>query len=136
MKKTLLLTFLTLSMGAAMPAMAADPTDAQIDAALAKADPDKDGTVDRREAAKFGISKRVFDQADPDKDGTLDRKEFVDALRIRFQRADPDKDGTLDRKEARKVGIHGKAAFQNADPDKDGTIDFAEFVAVLTSQAK
>lgn len=67
---------------ASMTAFAADaqPTDAQIDAAFKKADPDGDGTVSLAEAKKFGITAKAFAQANPDKDGTLDKKEFLAAI--------------------------------------------------------
>ncbi len=37
--------------------------------------------------------------ADPDSDGTLDKKEYLAAVGERFKMADPDGDGTLDAKE-------------------------------------
>ena len=77
-------------------ARAADPSDAQVDAAFKKADPDNDGTVSRAEARKFGITRAAFDHANPDKDGTLDKKEFLAAITWQFERANPDKDGSLD----------------------------------------
>ncbi|MBS0448284.1 MAG: EF-hand domain-containing protein [Proteobacteria bacterium] len=114
---------------------AGEPTQAQIDAAFAKADPDHDGTVSRAEAMRFGISKAAFEHANPDKDGTLDKKEFVEAITWQFNHANPDKDGTLDPKEARKAGIKAKGAFEKADPDKDGTLDLGEYFEALTAQA-
>ena len=39
--------------------------------------------------------------ADPDKDGTLDKKEYLAVVEVRFKAADPDNDGTLDAKELR-----------------------------------
>lgn len=133
MKRTL--TLLALIVGASF-ATAAAPTDAQIDAAMKKADPDNDGTLDLKEALKFGISKKVFEAANPDKDGTLDRKEMVAAVTVMFETANPDKDGTLDWKEARKAGIKSKKTFDAANPDKDGTLDLAEYLVALTLQAK
>jgi hypothetical protein len=57
-------------------------------AAFAHAIPDKDGTLDRKEAAKAGIkSKKVFDQANPDKDHTLDLAENLDALTVKAKQA-------------------------------------------------
>lgn len=82
-----------------------EPTEAQIDAAFKKADPDQDGTVSRAEARRFGITKEAFDQSDPDKDGTLTRKEFLAAVAYQFNKANPDKDSTLDRKEAGQAGV-------------------------------
>ena len=67
MKKFIIAT--TLALGASL-ACAADATlsDAQIDAAFAKADANKDGTVSLAEAQKFGITAKAFTKANPDKD--------------------------------------------------------------------
>jgi Ca2+-binding EF-hand superfamily protein len=119
-----------------VPALAAgEPSDAQIDAAFKKADPDNDGTVSWAEASKFGITKGSFMHANRDKDHTLDKNEFVEAIRYQFSRANSDKDGTLDRKEAAKAGI-GTRVFDAANRDKDGTLDLAEYLAALTAKAK
>jgi hypothetical protein len=120
----------------AIPAYAAALTDSLIDAAMKKADPDKDGTVSLDEALKFGLTKEAFEKANPDKDGTLDRKEFAKAVELQFETANPDKDGTLDWKEAQKAGIKDQKTFDAANPDKDGHLDLAEFLAALTLQAK
>jgi Ca2+-binding EF-hand superfamily protein len=135
MNKQILVAALVLCLSGV--AYAADtPTDAQIDAAFKKADPDGDGTVSWAEARRFGISKAAFAHANPDKDGTLDKKEFVEAITWQFHHADPDKDGTLDPKEAHKAGVKGKKAFESANPDKDGTLDLGEYFDALTAQAK
>ena len=45
------------------------------------ANPDKDGTLDPKEARKAGVkTKKTFESANPDKDGTLDLGEYFDAL--------------------------------------------------------
>jgi hypothetical protein len=50
-----------------MPFAANPPlSDAQIDAAFAKADSDHDGTVTLTEATKFGITKSAFQKSNPD----------------------------------------------------------------------
>jgi Ca2+-binding EF-hand superfamily protein len=119
-----------------IPVMAAGgPSDAQIDAAFKKADPDNDGTVSWAEASRFGITKGSFMHANRDKDATLAKKEFVEALKYQFSRANSDKDGTLDRKEAAKAGI-GKRVFDSSNRDKDDTLDFGEYVDALTAKAK
>jgi len=47
------------------------------------ANPDNDGTLDRKEAGKAGIkSKSTFDAANPDNDGTLDLAEYLRALTL------------------------------------------------------
>ena len=63
------------------------------------ADPDHDGTLDAKEAAKLGITESMLKKADPDKDGTLDSNEYLTIVKQRFDAADPDHDGTLTVKE-------------------------------------
>ena len=111
-------------------------TDAQIEQAFAKADKDKNGRVNLAEAKKFGITAKAFQAANPDKDGSLDKKEFAAAISVQFAAANPDNDRTLDWKEAQKAGIKTKKVFDAADPDKDGTLDIAEFLAALVAQGK
>lgn len=135
MKKLMVVGGLVLSIGAAFAA-GATLSDSVVAAAMKKADPDNDGTLDLAEAKKLGISKAVFEKVNPDKDGTLDAKELAAALTMVFESANPDKDGTLDPKEAKKAGVKDKAIFEAADPDKDGTLDINEFVAALTAQLK
>lgn len=117
-------------------AAAADFSDAQIESAFEVANPDKDGTVDMREAAKFGISEKTFKAANPDNDGTLDKKEFAAALAAQFKAANPDNDGTLDEKEAMAAGVKSTKVFKEANPDNDGTLDMSEYLTALTMQAK
>lgn len=137
MKKTLGFLALSLMAGAAIAAdtMEMKLTDAQVDTAFAVANPDNDGTVDMKEAKKFGISSKAFSTANPDKDGTLDKKEFAAAIIWQFKQANPDNDGTLDRKEAKKAGIKDKKVFDTANPDNDDTLDIAEYLVALTNQA-
>lgn len=132
-----LFTLAALSLTSAL-ALAADLaiTDAQLEPAFAQADLDKNGTVSLAEAKKFGMNKKAFTVADPDKDGSLDKKEFAAAIVTRFKSVDPDNDGTIDTKEARKAGLKDKAAFTAADPDKDGTIDLPEYLVALTVAAQ
>ena len=115
---------------------APEPTEAQIDAAFKKADPDGNGTLSWAEARRFGITRAAFEKANPDKDGSLDKKEFLAAVKIRFEQANPDNDGTLDRKEAARAGIKSRKVFEAANPDNDGTLDLAEYLDALTLQAK
>jgi Ca2+-binding EF-hand superfamily protein len=105
-------TFLT-----APVALAADAA-----AALTALDPDKDGTIDLKEADAGALA--LFKKLDPDKDGTLDAKELEGRLTAaELKAADPDNDGTLDEKEYLAVV---KQKFEAANPDNDGTIDLAE----------
>lgn len=119
-------------------AVADNPTLAvtQVEEAFVKADKNKNGTVEMAEAKRFGISQVAFTKANPDKDGSLDKEEFAKAVSLQFDIANPDKDGTLDQKEARKAGVKSKAAFEGANPDKDGTLDIQEFLKALTTAAK
>lgn len=115
---------------------AADLTDAQIESAFEVANPDKDGTLDMKEAAALGISEKTFKAANPDNDGTLDKKEFRAAIEAQFKAANPDNDGTLDEKEAMAAGVKSQKVFKEANPDNDGTLDMAEYLTALTMQAK
>src|SRR6266516_3665173 len=61
-------------------------------------DRDHDGTLDATELRRI-LSAKDIRQADPDKDGTLDKKEYEALGEKRFKAADKDNDGTLDKKE-------------------------------------
>jgi Ca2+-binding EF-hand superfamily protein len=133
MKMTLLFVAIALW---SMPAVAGNPTDAQVNAAFSKADTDRDGSVSHAEAMKLGVTADALAKADSDKDGTLDENEFLVAITYQFENADPDKDGTLDRKEAMNAGVKSNKIFDSANHDNDGTLDFAEYVHALTMQAE
>lgn len=106
----------------AAPAFAA-PTTTKVD--IAAFDPDKDGTVDLKEALAAGSA--AFDKLDPDKDGTLDAKELKGRVsEADLKKLDPDNDGTLDKKEYLAAV---EAQFKAADPDNDGTIDARELAS-------
>jgi EF hand len=79
-----------------------------------------DGTVSLAEAQAAGAKR--FTALDPDRDGTLDAKEAKGVL-TDFSAADPDKDGTVDKAE---YAAQIEAAFKAADPDNDGTVDATE----------
>jgi Ca2+-binding EF-hand superfamily protein len=110
--------------------------DAKVAAAMKAADPDKDGTLDAKEAARLGVTQATFDKINVDKDGHLDKAELAAAITAEFKAADPDKDGTLTWAEAQKAGIKAKATFDAADPDKDGTLDINEYLSALIAQLK
>lgn len=135
MKKIITTAALAFAAASALAANVA-PTEEQIGPAFEKADKDKNGTVSLAEAKKFGIAAKHFVQANPDKDGSLDKKEFAAAIGLQFTAANPDNDGTLDWPEAKKAGVKSKKVFDQANPDKDGTLDVAEFLAALVAQAK
>ena len=66
--------------------------------ALKVLDPDKDGTLDRREL-RGRVTAKELASVDTDKDSTLDKNEFSALVEQRFKAADPDNDGTVDAKE-------------------------------------
>ena len=134
--KTKVIAFVLSAITVTASAAGARPTDAQLDMAFAKADADKNGTLNLAEAIKFGIMDVAFEKANPDKDGSLDKGEFLAAITYQFERANPDKDGTLDRQEAAKAGITSKKVFEGANPDNDGTLDLSEYVQALMLKAK
>lgn len=78
--------------------LAAGPALAQKSAVITAFDPDKDGTLDAKEA-KGVLSPNLFKSGDPDKDGTIDKAEYLALVEAVFKDADPDNDGTLDAKE-------------------------------------
>lgn len=135
MKRSLVTAALIAAAASALAANGA-PTEEQIGPAFAKADKDKNGTVSLAEAKAFGIAQKHFEKANPDKDGSLDKAEFAAAIGLQFAAANPDNDGTLDWKEAKKAGVKTKKIFEQANPDKDGTLDVAEYLAALVAQAK
>ncbi len=61
--------------------------------------PDRDSTLDQKEAAKAQVDKKQLAAADPNKSGKLDLKEYMKVLDARFTAADVDKSGTVDTKE-------------------------------------
>lgn len=114
-RRTILLTFATLTVCGSLPAWSAsDP--------VRMFDTDNDGTIDLMEAKKAASA--VFDKIDRDKDGTLGRLELSRRLGPKeFAAADPDHDGTLTKDEYLAVV---EQRFNAANPDKDGTLDAKE----------
>lgn len=55
---------------------------AQIDAAFARADADRDGQINRQEAARFPAVLELFDRMDTDRSGGLSRVEFEAGLKL------------------------------------------------------
>jgi Ca2+-binding EF-hand superfamily protein len=93
-------------------------------AALKAIDPDKDGSIDLKEAQAAAAA--LFDKLNKDKskDQTLEIKELQGRLsRADFAAADPDKDGTIDKAEFMKIV---ETRFAAATPDGDGTVDCKE----------
>ncbi|WP_246191038.1 EF-hand domain-containing protein [Pseudoxanthomonas taiwanensis] len=101
-------------------------------------DANKDGVIDRQEAAAFPRLAERFDQLDRNKDGKLDRDEMPRPPRharhghrgphgfgpmAPFAGADKDGDGRVSRAEALAAAT---ARFERMDVNKDGFIDEAD----------
>lgn len=110
-------------------------TDAEVATAFAVADPDRDGTVDLREARKFGIDRKAFEVADAGHDRKLDRNRFAAAIVHQFNRA-AGKGDVLDHKAAQVAGLRSKQAVMAADAGGDGTLNLTEYLRALTLQAQ
>ncbi len=117
----------------AAPAPAAKPR-VQLDA-------DKDGAIDRAEAAKAPKLAAKFDQLDKNKDGKLsadERRRMRDGMRHRrgahgghgrMMAADTDKDGRISRAEAQAAQAKAGDRFEKMDYNKDGYLDRADMQA-------
>lgn len=129
---------LVLAAALALPVAAGDfrITDAQVDAAMARADLDGNGEVGLSEARKFGITMDTFRKANTDRDGSLARPQFAAALREQFVSTKPEDGRTLDWPKASRAGVRSKRIFDAADPDRDGKLDIAEYLSAMTAQAK
>ncbi len=57
-------------------------------------DSDHDGTIDSKESLA-AIGNASFAKADVNKDGTLDKSEYLNLVEARFNAADTDHDGTV-----------------------------------------
>ena len=124
MKRTTLKTLTLASLLAvtlpAMAVMSASPSFAA--SALARLDPDHDGTVDLTEAK--AAASALFDKLEKDHDGTLDHKELHGRISDKdWAVADPDNDKTVSKDE---YLAYVEVLFKKADPDNDGTIDATE----------
>ena len=116
----------------ATPAPAAKPR-MQLDA-------NKDGAIDRAEAAKVPRLAEKFDQLDKDQDGKLsaDERPRMRGMRhhggtraghSRMMAADTDKDGRISRAEAQAMLAKAGDRFEKMDFNKDGYIDRADMQA-------
>lgn len=124
----------------AAPAPAAKPR-MQLDA-------DKDGLIDRAEAAKAPKLASMFDRLDKDKDGKLSAEERAQMRGMRHRgdghggkrggmrgshdrmlAADTDKDGRVSRAEAQAAQAKFGDRFEQMDVNKDGYLDRADMQA-------
>ncbi len=97
-------------------------------------DANKDGLIDRAEAAKAPRLAAQFDQLDKNKDGKLDAGERPQMAGKRHQggkqgghgrmiAADTDKDGRISRAEADAANAKASERFEQMDVNKDGYLD-------------
>ena len=100
-------------------------------------DVNKDGVIDRAEAAKAPTLAAKFDQLDKNKDGKLnaDERPQMHGMRHRggargghggLRAADTDKDGRISRAEANAAQAKGGERFEQMDVNKDGYLDRAD----------
>lgn len=108
--------------------------------ARVQVDANRDGFIDRAEAAKMPRLAARFDQMDKNKDGRLGADERPKAgMRHKrggkgqwMQRADLDKDGRISRAEAQALQSKGGDRFDRMDFNKDGYVDRADMQARMT----
>ena len=104
-------------------------------------DANKDGAIDRAEAAKAPKLAGMFDQLDKNKDGKLsadERPHMREGMRHRrgargghgrMMAADADKDGRISRAEAQAAQDKAGDRFEKMDFNKDGYLDRADMQA-------
>ena len=95
---------------------------------MAMLDANKDGVIDRAEAAKFPKFAQHFDQLDKNRDGRIDaseRPQFKGHRGGGMAMLDANKDGVIDRAEAAKFPKFAQR-FDQLDKNRDGRIDASE----------
>lgn len=100
-------------------------------------DANKDGAIDRAEAAKAPMLAQKFDQLDKNRDGKLsaDERRHMRGMRHRgggrggMRAADTDHDGRISRAEAQAAQARAGERFDQMDFNKDGYIDRADMQA-------
>jgi len=139
MKQTKLLAVavaVALASAAAFAQTATQPTAGKPRIAI---DANKDGVIDRAEAAKMPRLAEKFDQLDRNKDGRLsaDERPRMDGMHHRggkrghgmMRAADTDKDGRISRAEAQAAHARAGDRFERMDFNKDGYIDRGDMQA-------
>ena len=107
-------------------------------------DADKDGAIDRAEAAQAPKLAEKFDQLDKNKDGKLSADERLHrGMRhrggsrgghSRMMAADTDKDGRISRAEAQAAQAKAGDRFEKMDVNKDGYLDRADMQARMAQR--
>lgn len=105
--------------------------------ARVQVDANRDGFIDRAEAAKMPRLAERFDQMDKNRDGRLgaDERPQRGMRHMRgahghwLQRADADKDGRISRAEAQAIQARAADHFDKMDFNRDGFIDRSDMQA-------
>ena len=106
-------------------------------------DANRDGFIDRAEAAKMPRLAERFDQMDSNKDGRLSADERPKPRGMRhkrgghggwMKRADADKDGRISRAEANAMQAKAGEHFERMDFNKDGYLDRTDMQARVAQQ--
>lgn len=110
--------------------------------ARVQVDANRDGFIDRAEAAKMPRLAQRFDEMDTNKDGRLSAEERPKhGMRHKrgghggwMQRADADKDGRISRAEAQAMQSKAGDRFNKMDFNKDGYIDRSDMQARMAQK--
>ena len=133
---------LAIALAVALVPAAAIAQNSAMPAAAGKAriqvDANRDGFIDRAEAARMPRLAERFDRMDQDQDGRLSADERPKSRGMRhkrgehggwMQRADADKDGRLSRAEAQAMQAKAGDRFEKMDVNKDGYVDRSDMQA-------
>ena len=145
MKHTKLLAVAVAVALASVAAYAQTATTTTAGKARIQLDANKDGAIDRAEAAKAPKLAEKFDQLDKNKDGKLGADERPQRGKGHrggdrgghggmMRAADTDKDGRISRAEANAAQAPSGERFEQMDVNKDGYLDRADMQARATQR--